>query len=142
MRLVVIVFFAGIAVFTGALCWPDRHMRSRDIGCAKLGQTRGQEICRAISDTMEWTWMGHAIVSPGWRTTWPGIVRVYCREHISASDLPVLESLCRGLPDWRLESGARDLMRIVRNVDGNGDEPETSIFNPKNPSYLLKDGCR
>ena len=39
------------------------------------------------------------------------------------------------------ESGAEDLIRIAKNRGGNGDEPENSIFNPKNPSYILKDGC-
>lgn len=132
----------AFAIFLIAICWPDRQMASRDIGCAKVTSARGQEICSAISASMEWTWMGHGIVSPGWRTTWPGIARVYCNQHVTVADFPVLKSFKAGLPDWRLESGADNLMRIVTNANGQGDEPESSIFNPKNPSYILKNGCR
>jgi hypothetical protein len=123
------------------MCWPDRQMISRDLGCAKVGSARAREICNAISSSMEWTWMGHAIVSPGWRTTWPGIVNVYCHEHITAADLPVLQTFKEGLSDWRLESGAEELTYLAKNADGKGDAPENSIFNPQNPSYILKGGC-
>jgi hypothetical protein len=50
---------------------------------------------------MEWTLMGHAIVSSGWRVTWAGLTRVYYQKKIDAADLPVLEDLKRG-SDWRL----------------------------------------
>jgi hypothetical protein len=80
---------------------------------------RGQEICRALSASMEWTWMGHAIISPGWRPTWRGLAHVWCALQISDADL----------------------IRITTNRGGFGDEPENSIFNPKTPAYLLKDGC-
>ena len=33
-------------------------------------------------------------------------------------------------------------MRLVTNIGGKGSEPENSIFNPKNPDYILKAGCR
>ena len=67
---------------------------------------------------------------------------MYCDRHITAADLPVLESFKAGLHDWRLESGAEELTYLAKNADGKGDAPENSIFNPKNPSYILKDGCR
>jgi hypothetical protein len=89
---------------------------------------------------MEWTWMGHAIVSPGWRVTWNALRRVYCRAGIGAADVPVLEALKSG-SDWRLRDGADGLTRIVRSRDGSAVEPENSIFHPANPQYLLKDGC-
>lgn len=84
--------------------------------------------------------MGHAIISPGWRITWAGLARVYCREQITATDLPLLEALKKG-SDWRLQSGADDLIRLVSSKSGNGTEPENSIFNPKHPDYILKNGC-
>lgn len=141
LRWLTILIIGTFATLVIAICWPDKQMISRDIGCTKIASTRGREICNAISASMEWTWMGHAIVSPGWRTTWPGIAKVYCREHITASDLPILASFKEGLYDWRLTSGAEELAAIVVNADGRGNEPENSIFNPKNSSYILKDGC-
>ena len=32
-----------------------------------ISGARGGEISRALSAAREWTWLGHAIVSPGWR---------------------------------------------------------------------------
>ena len=124
----------------GALFWPRGVMASRDIGCAKFTPKREQEICRALSAAMEWTWLGHAVIAPGWRLAWQGLRRVYCAERISAADVPALEALARG-PDWRLENGAGNLLRLVAAQAGRNDEPETSIFNPSNPEYLLKGGC-
>jgi hypothetical protein len=115
-------------------------MISRDIGCANVNIGRGKDICNALSASMEWTWMGHAIVSPGWRVTGAGIGRVYYHEEISPNDLPVLETL-KVRSDWRLEDGAGDLIRLITNRGHEGTEPETSIFNPRNADYILKDGC-
>jgi len=116
-------------------------MTSREIGCDKVDQLRAREICKSVSDSMEWTWMGHAIISPGWRLTSDGLRRVYCTEKIKESDLPTLESLKRA-SDWRLQTAAEDLIRIVTNIGGTGTEPDNSIFSPKNTDYILKDGCR
>ena len=69
-----------------------------------------------------------------------GLCRVYCREQISAADLPVLENMKRG-SDWRLEDGANDLIRLVGSTDSTPREPENSIFNRTNPQYIMKDGC-
>src|SRR5215471_15491388 len=93
---------AGVIALVLVMGWPDKRMISRDIGCANVTPGRANEICQALSDSMEWTWMGHAIISPGWRVTWNALRRVYCREGISASDLPTLEMLKQG-SDWRLQ---------------------------------------
>jgi hypothetical protein len=90
---------------------------------------------------MQWTWMGHAIVAPGFRVTWDGLARVWCATHITDADLPALEALRRASDDWRLESSASNLILILKNRDGAGGEPENSIFHPKNPSYILRNGC-
>ena len=132
---------AGLIALLLALCWPSRAMASREIGCPKAAPGRGQEICRDLSASMEWTWMGHAIISPGWRPTAPGLAHVWCAAHITEADLPILEALRHASHDWRLESGADDLIRITRNRNSKGNEPENSIFNPKNQAYILKDGC-
>jgi hypothetical protein len=134
------LFVAGLIALVLALCWPSGNMTSRDIGCAKVHSGRGSDICNALSASMEWTWMGHSIVSPGWRMTWAGLSRVYCREKITAADLAILEALKRA-SDWRLRDGADDLIRLVSSSRGNGNEPENSIFNPNHPDYILKNGC-
>ncbi len=126
-----------------AFCWPNSAMISRDIGCTRVDDARGRQICNSLSSSMQWTWMGHAIVSPGWRVTGTGLKRVYCREHVTTADLRVLLRLSgadgRSPGDWRLESGAADLVEILKQ--GDSTVPENSIFNPKNSSYILKGGC-
>ena len=140
------IFFCGVPAalvlaLAAALCWPSGYMIHRDIGCAKAESPRGREICEAISGSMEWTWLGHAIISPGWRLGWNGMRDVYCGQKIGEADLPVLEGLRRGARDWRLESGAGNLITLIENRDGKGGEPENSVFNPKNQQYILRGGC-
>src|SRR5258708_30044427 len=131
---------AGLIALVVAMAWPDKKMISRDIGCAGVAPARGKEICDALSDSMEWTWMGHAIISPGWRVTWSALRRVYCREKIGGTDLTALETMKRG-SDWRLQDGADELIRLVGSSGGAANEPENTIFNPTNPHYVLRDGC-
>jgi len=135
-----VIIVASVIAVVLVMSWPDKKMISRDIGCANVTPGRGNEICYALSDSMEWTWMGHAIISPGWRVTWNALRRVYCREKIDAADLKVLEAMKPG-SDWRLHDGADELIRLVGSRLATTDEPENSIFNPKNPYYILKDGC-
>jgi len=130
----------GVIVLALVMVWPDKKMISRDIGCASRPSEREKKICQTLSDSMEWTWMGHAIISPGWRVTWNALRRVYCRKNINAADLTALETMKMG-SDWRLQDGADELIRLVGSSGGSANEPENSIFNPTNPHYLLKDGC-
>ena len=130
----------GVIVLALVMVWPDKKMISRDIGCASRPSGREKKICQTLSDSMEWTWVGHAIISPGWRVTWNALRRVYCREKISATDVVALESMKRG-SDWRLQDGADGLLRLVRSRSGPPYESENSIFNPTNSQYILKNGC-
>jgi len=130
----------GVIVLALVMVWPDKKMISRDIGCASRPSEREKKICQTLSDSMEWTWMGHAIISPGWRVTWNALRRVYCREKISATDVVALESMKRG-SDWRLQDGADGLLRLVGSRSGPPYESENSIFNPTNSQYILKNGC-
>jgi hypothetical protein len=134
------VIAAGLLALIAVMAWPGRGMMSRDIGCANMLSQRGKQLCQALSQSMEWTWMGHAIVSPGWRITWRSLRRVYCREGIGVGDLAVLQRLKR-TSDWRLQDAADDLIRLIGTASGQVNEPENSIFSPANPDYLLKGGC-
>jgi hypothetical protein len=114
---------------------------SRDLGCGAVSDVRGRAICRRLQREMEWTWTGHAIISPGWRVTFQSIVRTYCKETVGSKDVKSLEALRQSSRDWRTESGAEFLLRLVRNKDGTAHEDVNSIFNVHNPSYILKGGC-
>ena len=138
-------------VFAAPLLPPAAHakdysIRSRDIGCAELGFGRSRQICEAIAASLTWQWMGHAIVASGYKPSFEGIRNVYCALKIGKSDVALLEDLKKydpnrkSVPDWRLESGADILLRMVISRDGTADEPENSIFSPKNPDYLLQQG--
>jgi hypothetical protein len=140
-RIAIFVLIAAVAIAVAlAKVWPDKKMISRDIGCATVIPGRAKTICQALSESMEWTWMGHAIISPGWRVTWNGLRQVYCREKPNPADLPSLEYLKRG-SDWRLQDGADGLIRLIGSTSGPAHEPENSIFNPANSQYILKGGC-
>ena len=117
---------------------PEPGMGSRDLGCDQQ-PGRVQEICRRLEREMQWTWMGHAVISPGWRVTFESVARTYCAERVSPEDVQTLQNLRQTTKNWRAESGADSLIRLVRNRDGG--ENNTSIFNPANPSFILKEGC-
>ena len=134
------LLLAAILLVPTAMFWPRGPLASRDLGCANMEPKRAREICRALSETLAWTWLGHAVIAPGWRVTWNGLRRVYCGEQVSEADVPALEAMARA-SDWRLQSGAENLLRLLRAAEGAVDEPETSIFNPLHSEYLLKNGC-
>jgi hypothetical protein len=136
----VIAFAAFVGVIAYGL-FPDERLRWRDLQCATVPDARAQVICRRLENEMRWTWLGHAIIAPGWRVGIESVRRTYCLENVSLRDVAALEVLRRSTRDWRAELGAEFLIRLVRNKDGRGDEPVNSIFNPENPAFILKDGC-
>ncbi len=143
MRTRSIIAFA-LLVFLGLIIyglWPERSLRSVDLHCAAVSDARAAVICHRLEQEMEWTWLGHAIIAPGWRVTFRSVKRTYCAEKVGMDDLPSLERLRRATRDWRAELGADFLIRLVRNKDGGGDEPANSIFNPDNPAFVLRGGC-
>lgn len=116
-------------------------MLSKDIGCSSIQDARGVDICKALSTNMEFTLLGHATLSLGWRIGFEAITKVYCDQKIVPADIPLLKSMNKNATDWRLESATASLVLILQNLDGKGDEPITSIYNPKNSDYILKQGC-
>jgi hypothetical protein len=126
----------GLAAWIGV-----RLARDRQIDCSTFDSGRAGAICRALGDNLEFEWLGHAIIAPGYKASFETAGRVYCEQKIGADDLPALEKLLDS-PDWRIRNGADFLIRLLTGHDSHGTpEPETSIFNPGNPGYLLKDGC-
>ncbi len=125
----------------------DYSLHGRDIGCAEVTPGRVRQICEAIAASLTWQWMGHAIIAPGYKPSFRGIRNVYCELKIGKADEKSLKTLKqydpkrKWLPDWRLESGADMLLRIVANLDRSDEESVSSIFNPKNSAYILKNGC-
>jgi hypothetical protein len=66
------------------------RMSSRDLHCGQFALGRSQAICYVLEGSMEWTWLGHAIVSPGWRPSYVGVKNVFCRLAITTADIPAL----------------------------------------------------
>jgi hypothetical protein len=143
----IFAWMIGMLVLTGAAdAQAGYPMYDHDIGCAAAATGRARTICDAMAAAMEWTWTGHASVDPGDKPTFAGARQVYCDLKIGKEDLEILQTLKKTAlvgkaVDWRLESAADMLLRLLNNADGKGDEPENSIFNPKNAAYILKDGC-
>lgn len=151
MKVFAILLLLSVLGSALAICWPTGDRGSRDLGCTKLADLREREICQSISGNLRWTWTGHAIISTGWRPTWDTIHDVYCSQKITENDIPVLEAL-KHASNVRLEQAAQYLLYLAINRDGKRhsageglgtiDEVFGGIFNPRNPSYILQDGCR
>ena len=135
---IVLIAFVSLVLYG---LWPDESLRYRDLKCAFIPDARAQVICRRLQQEMQWTWFGHAIVAPGWRVGFDSVRRTFCTEHIGLEDISALKVLRHSTRDWRAELGADFLIRLVRNNDGNGNEPVNSIFNPQNPAFILKKPC-
>lgn len=98
---------------------------------------RNQEICKTVSDNLEWQFFGHAIISHDWKPGAKTAHDSFCALKISKDDAPLLNDLSRNASDWRLQTGADDLLRLLNPEN----EPENSIFSSQNPDYILKDRC-
>jgi hypothetical protein len=91
---------------------------SKNLHCERYELARSQEICRALEREMEWTWMGHAIIAPGWRVTWGSLRRVFCTLHIDSRDTLALARIvvwyAKGeRNDDRVEFGSSALLYLL-----------------------------
>jgi hypothetical protein len=128
------------AVFGFVFFQPLGRMGSRDLGCSDVQDVRAAQICKTIAGAMEWTWFGHAIVSPGWRPTWHALRYVTCAEQIGSDDRAALTRLAKAR-DWRLEYAAENLLRLLDEREDRESQSEHSIVNPTNDSYVLRWRC-
>src|SRR6187455_3418492 len=85
-----LILVLGLMLIFG---WPSSGMAIRNLGCAQQADPRERQVCAALQEHMEWTWFGHAIVSPGWRVTFRTVREVYCGLSVGASDLAAIENL-------------------------------------------------
>lgn len=63
---------------------------SRNLECENQKSLRSAEICTALEKALKWSWMGHAIVSPGFRTDTNRVKEVYCSLPVKIEDTPIL----------------------------------------------------
>jgi hypothetical protein len=137
------IWLAGIgAALVVLVGWAGLWMADdREADCGAYGIKRAGAICRALSDNMQFEWQGHAIIAPGYKVTFETVRRVYCQQKVNADDLRFLEQLLDS-SDWRTQNGADFLIRLITGHDRYGaPEDISSVFNPGNPAYLLKEGC-
>jgi hypothetical protein len=141
--------------------WAGVKMHSRNLNCEEFELARTRTICHALEREMKWQWFGHAIVSPGWRPTFTGVTHVFCTLPIDVADIPAIIPMTgwsrkgEKSTDWRLESGSQWLIFLVgqraleylpsaemRKELEQAISNTTSIWNPSNPEYPLRNGCR
>jgi hypothetical protein len=132
---VCIALVAGYVFFQ-----PLGRMGSRDLGCADVQDVRASRICRTVAGAMEWTWFGHAIVSPGWRPTWHALRHVTCAEQIGSEDRAALTRLAKAR-DWRLEYAAENLLRLLDEREARESGSDNSVVNPATDNHVLHWRC-
>jgi hypothetical protein len=135
--ILLVLYLLGLGLST---VWPSAQMRSRDLACVTVAEPRAHTLCQAIAREMDWTWVGHATIAPGWRLTWDGLRRVFCSEAIGPDDRPALERV-RRVPDWRADSGAESLLRLLNVETGTAGTETEIIFAKGSAAYVLKGGC-
>ena len=59
---------------------------SRNLLCDNQASRRSREICTALQDALEWSWTGHAIISPSFRISTERLKDVYCSLPIVPGD--------------------------------------------------------
>ena len=117
-RLFWILLLGGLGLAGLFVVYSDGLLR-RDLACGQLSAGRGQEICRLVARNMDWTWTGHAIVSPSFRVGFAGARRTFCQAPITPEDTGdligiVLANYTRsGMVASQLNNGARALLYLL-----------------------------
>ena len=94
---------------------------SRNLSCKDWTAARSNEICRTLEREMEWTWTGHAIVSPSFRITFATVRRTYCAISVSSQDTAALVDMVLAverkpgdnMAQAQLLNGARFLLYLL-----------------------------
>lgn len=94
---------------------------TRNLACNKRFAARELAICKALERELEWVWTGHAIVSPGYRSTFASARRIFCSLPITAGDTRSLVMITVSaerpstatFADGQLANGARFLLNLI-----------------------------
>lgn len=94
---------------------------TRNFACDKRFAARELAICKALEHELEWVWTGHAIISPGYRTTFASARRIFCSLPITAGDIRALVMLAVAaerpstttFADTQLADGSRFLLNLL-----------------------------
>jgi hypothetical protein len=124
---------------------------TRNLACDSRFAARELAICKALERDLEWVWTGHAIISPGYRTTFESARRMFCSLPIAAEDTRSLVMLnllgqqaLDGFPgrqsDWD-ECAWQIAKNLREKISANINDPGM-IWHPQNPQYLLRGGCK
>jgi hypothetical protein len=91
---------------------------SRDLGCTGLSPDRARVVCSALEQALEWTWTGHAIISPSFRMGLDGVREVYCTLPVTTDDSWILAGIAvatqhGGMRALQLNIGAQGLLSLL-----------------------------
>ena len=176
MKLLALAGFSLTLIIATSSSAAAAPLYTRTLSCQRWSAARANEVCKSLEREMEWTWTGHALISPSFRVTFETVRRVYCALSISPQDTPTLVDMALALerkPDGgmagaQVVNGTRFLLNLLGKQaldafpprDKNWDERSWQIvknlreeialnssdpgmiWNPVNPRYLLRNGCR
>jgi hypothetical protein len=98
---------------------PADGLYFRDLTCEKQAQGRAREICEALERALVWTWTGHAIISPSFRTQIHGVKRIYCSLPVTPDDTGTLVDMAvraergDGMAQAQLAGGLSALLSML-----------------------------
>lgn len=140
--LIGVVVLLTLVLGAALLIGDTRSFRySKNLHCEQFADAREAEICRSAEKWQEYTCCGHAMFSPGYRTTFATAKHAWCELAITPEDRQILDRLKSDYSlDPRVYNVADFLLRTLDGIEhpeqGSGD-----IFTPGTPGYILEGGC-
>lgn len=112
--------------------------RTRDLDCAREPEARRRAICNVVADHLKMSWGASRSLTPSYVLGARELPKVYCSLRLTREDAPHLRAMRDARREVRLAHAAGELLQLVapeRDVTG-------TRYDPADPRYLLKDGCR
>lgn len=117
---------------------------SKNMHCEKMQNSREGEICKSIEKYQEYEFVGHAMISAGYRSSFATAKKAWCELSLTESDLMLLKEMQfdHRLPP-QLVSGSEMLFSLLdAKLHPNPDlYPVSGVYSPQSPGYLLKAPC-
>jgi hypothetical protein len=115
------LLFIGLSLVIFTTSAEADSLYTRNLSCDKRFAARELAICKALERELEWIWTGHAIISPGYRTTFESARRIFCSLPISARDTRSLVMIAVSaerpstmtFADAQLANGSRVLLNLL-----------------------------